>query len=137
LRKPPSAADSNTPASGEVAPGAPADAIAPEAATATTSLTQTAQAVEMTTRLGERREVTLLLPVDVARKLAVRCLEIDRDTSSFVAEILTKALETEPVATRDTVTITVSGSAWARVRARIAELTSWLPWNPLVPPQQA
>ena len=82
--------------------------------------------VEIPSRSGELREVTLLLPVELARKLAVRCVEGDRDTSAFVADAILRALANEPDA-RDVVTITVSGSAWARVRSRLAELTSWLP----------
>lgn len=104
----------------------------PPEADASTSLSRSTQGADLSTRLGERREVTVLLPVEVARRLSVRCLELDRDSSAFVSELLSKALDNEAAPARDVVTITVSGSAWGRVRTRIAELTSWLPWGPLV-----
>src|SRR5215471_8019631 len=47
------------------------------------------------TRVGERREVTVYLPVALARELAVRCVELDRDMSSLVAEALVKSLSIE------------------------------------------
>lgn len=128
LRKPPpQAAESKTSASPEATAGAPA--------VPTASVSLTTHGADVSTRLGQCREVTVLLPIDLARKLAVRCLETERDTNAFVADILAKALESEPAAARDVVTITVSGTAWARIRTRIVELTSWLPWGPLVRPQ--
>ena len=85
---------------------------------------------DVATLAGERRELTVLLPIDVARQLAVRCLELDRDASAFVAEAVANALSSAPPAARDVVTVTISGNAWARVRSRITELTTWLPWTP-------
>jgi len=49
------------------------------------------------TRAGERREVTLYLPVALARQLSVRCVELDCDMSGLVAEALVKALSMEPL----------------------------------------
>src|ERR1700733_2511168 len=48
------------------------------------------------TRAGERREVTVYLPGALARQLSVRCVELDRDVSSLVADALVKALQAEP-----------------------------------------
>lgn len=47
------------------------------------------------TRVGERREVTLYLPVALARELSIRCVELNRDISSFVAESLTVTLSAD------------------------------------------
>jgi hypothetical protein len=49
------------------------------------------------TRAGERREVTLYLPVALARQLSVRCVELDCDMSRLVAEALVKTLSMDPV----------------------------------------
>jgi hypothetical protein len=47
------------------------------------------------TRVGERRELTVYLPVALARQLSVRCVELDRDVSSVVGESLAKTLSIE------------------------------------------
>ncbi|HEX3771929.1 MAG TPA: hypothetical protein VHV30_13730 [Polyangiaceae bacterium] len=47
------------------------------------------------TRVGERRELTVYLPVALARQLSVRCVELDRDVSSVVGESLAKTLSLE------------------------------------------
>jgi hypothetical protein len=47
------------------------------------------------TRVGERRELTVYLPVALARQLSVRCVELDRDMSSVVGESLAKTLNIE------------------------------------------
>jgi hypothetical protein len=47
------------------------------------------------TRIGERREITVYLPTTLARELSVRCVELDRDMSSVVAEALVKSLALE------------------------------------------
>jgi hypothetical protein len=80
-----------------------------------------AEGPTMTTRAGERREVTVYLPTDLARRLSVRCMELDRDVSNVVAEALTSSLTTEgaeaaPSAPR------ADGDVWRRARAVIEEL---------------
>jgi hypothetical protein len=77
----------------------------------------------VSTRHGDRRELTIYLPVELARKLSVRCLELDRDLSNVVAEAVAKALaETRPEAV-----VTASESAWGRVRSVFTDLRSRLP----------
>lgn len=39
------------------------------------------------------REVTLLVPAELARRLSIHCMEADRDVSNFVAEIVRGRLE--------------------------------------------
>lgn len=51
----------------------------------------------------EYREVTVILPQDLARRLAVHCMEKDRDTSNVLAEVVRDHLDllehpAEPVA---------------------------------------
>jgi hypothetical protein len=54
-----------------------------------------AEGPTVVTRVGERRELTVYLPVALARQLSVRCVELDRDLSSVVAESIAKALTIE------------------------------------------
>ena len=95
--------------------------------------------VDVTTRHGDRREVTVLLPIELARKLAAHCHELDRDTSAFVAETLETALGSEPAAaaTRDAVTVTIAGPGWTKIRARLTELLGRLPRTPFLRPNLA
>jgi hypothetical protein len=77
----------------------------------------------LTTRAGERREMTIYLPQDLARELAIRCVELDRDVSNLVAEAVTKALAIEePV-----VPVAVPVDRWTRVRSLITELRARIP----------
>jgi hypothetical protein len=41
----------------------------------------------------EYREVTVYLPQDLARRLAVHCMEKDRDTSNVLADVVREHLE--------------------------------------------
>ena len=85
-----------------------------------------AEGPTVVTRVGERREVTVYLPTALARELSVRCVELDRDMSSLVAEALVKTLSIEaavPAALpppRDL-------DPWSRARALVAGLRARLP----------
>jgi hypothetical protein len=121
LRKPPAA---NPSTSAEPAPAPAITVRVPDA--------------DLPTQAGAQREVTLLLPLDLARKLSVRCFELDRDMSAFVSEALTNALANGSSAqARDVVTVTISGGGWSAIRARLTELASRLPWTPFTRPQHA
>jgi hypothetical protein len=78
------------------------------------------------TRVGERREVTVYLPTALARELSVRCMELDRDVSSLVAEALLKTLSLE-VATPPALPAPAAFDPWSRARALAAELRARLP----------
>jgi hypothetical protein len=76
------------------------------------------------TRAGERRELTIYLPQDLARELSIHCMELDRDVSNVVSEALAKALlakDAEPVA------VTVPEDRWTRVRSILGDLRARLP----------
>lgn len=84
------------------------------------------------TRVGERREVTVYLPVALARELSVRCVELDRDMSSLVAEALVKSLSIEiPVAPAlpppPALPRPPAHDPWSRARSLIAGLRARLP----------
>jgi hypothetical protein len=88
-----------------------------------------AEGPSVATRAGERRELTVYLPPELARKLSVRCLELDRDVSNVVAEALTGVLaapEPAPVAKAP------ADSAWARARNLLVEareeVKARIPW---------
>jgi hypothetical protein len=61
---------------------------------------------------GQKRELTVYISVELARRLALQCAELDRDVSNFVAEALSKALGSE-----DPSSVPVPLDAWSRVRA--------------------
>jgi hypothetical protein len=112
LRKPPPA-DQNAFVAGAV----PADAAAPPPGLQTAMDAPTVQ-----TKTGERREMTIYLPQDIARKLSIRCVELDRDVSNLVAEALAKALDVEqPVA------VVVPADRWTKVRGIVNELRGLVP----------
>jgi hypothetical protein len=82
-----------------------------------------ADAPTVATRVGERRELTIYLPQELARQLSVRCTELDRDISNLIAEAVSKSLEVdEPVAT-----VTVPEGRWTGVRSLLSELRARLP----------
>ena len=74
------------------------------------------------TKVGERREMTIYLPQDLARKLSIRCVELDRDVSNLVAEAVSKALSTE-----EPVAVVVPEDRWTKIRGLVNELKSRLP----------
>jgi len=75
------------------------------------------EGASVTTRVGERREVTVYLPQDLARALSVRCVELDRDVSNVVAEALKTALSAE-----EPVRVAVPEDRWTRAKALIEEV---------------
>lgn len=80
------------------------------------------------TRVGERREVTVYLPTALARELSVRCVELDRDVSSLVAEALVKTLSMEvEVAAPPALPPPAVFDPWSRARALVAEFRARLP----------
>jgi hypothetical protein len=92
LRKPPPA-DVDAFVAGEEKPARASDvrALAPTKATAND--------ITLTTENGkELREVTVYLPVELARKMSLRCAEKDRDASNLVADALAAHLATPAVA---------------------------------------
>lgn len=92
LRKPPPAdldqfvSLSRTSMASDIRELAPSHAAAPLVAAPPAEMT-------MTTESGrELREVTVYLPIDLARLLAMRCTEKDRDVSNVVADAVTAHL---------------------------------------------
>jgi hypothetical protein len=83
------------------------------------------------TRVGERREVTVYLPTALARELSVRCVELDRDMSSMVAEALVKSLAFEaplPAALPAPAELPAPASdRWSRARELVSHLRTRLP----------
>ena len=80
------------------------------------------------TRVGERREVTVYRPTALARELAVRCVELDRDMSSLIAEALVKSLSIElELPTPPALPPAPATDAWSRARALIAGFRARLP----------
>ncbi len=77
------------------------------------------------TRLGERREVTIYLPQDLARKLSVRCVELDRDISNVIAEAVSRSLDAAEGAPLEAVT--VPEGRWERVRTLLDDLRARVP----------
>ena len=115
LRKPPPA-DQNA-----FVAGATSTAVT-EAAAPPAGLQTALDAPTVQTKTGERREMTIYLPQDLARKLSIRCVELDRDVSNLVAEALAKALDVEqPVA------VVVPADRWTKVRGIVNELRGLLP----------
>jgi hypothetical protein len=96
-----------------------------------------AEGPTLVTRVGERREVTVYLPTALARELSVRCLELDRDVSSVVAEALVKSLAMEPAMPEPAALPPVMPApaalppyvfdAWSRARALVSEFRARLP----------
>jgi hypothetical protein len=85
-------------------------------------LPRTAEGPAVVTRTGERREITVYLPTDLARQLSVRCLELDRDVSNVVAEALAGALANE-----QEIAVKAPPDVWDRARAVIADLRARFP----------
>jgi hypothetical protein len=84
-----------------------------------------AEGPSVPTRSGERREVTVYLPPELARRLSVRCLELDRDVSNVVSEALANALAAPESASPETTAL----DAWtARARALLTDLRTRFPW---------
>jgi hypothetical protein len=85
------------------------------------------------TRVGERREVTVYLPTSLARELSVRCVELDRDMSSVVAEALVKSLALEaplpaPVVLPAPAALPAPATdRWSRARELVSQLKTRLP----------
>jgi hypothetical protein len=86
-----------------------------------------AEGPSVATRAGERRELTVYLPPELARKLSVRCLELDRDVSNVVAEALVEALAAPEPQSMESAPLDLT---WARARARalLAEIRARFPW---------
>jgi hypothetical protein len=84
-----------------------------------------AEGPTVVTRVGERREVTVYLPTALARELSVRCVELDRDVSSLVAEALVKTLSIEVPA--PALPPPAMFDPWSRARALVAEFRARLP----------
>ena len=85
-----------------------------------------AEGPTVVTRVGERREVTVYLPTALARELSVRCVELDRDVSSLVAEALVKSLSMAPAMPAG-LPPPAMFDPWSRARALVAELRARLP----------
>ena len=81
-----------------------------------------AEGPTVVTRVGERREVTVYLPTALARELSVRCVELDRDVSSLVAEALVQTLSLEPEAPAAVPGAGRALDPWSRARALVADL---------------
>jgi hypothetical protein len=84
------------------------------------------------TRVGERREVTVYLPTPLARQLSMRCVELDRDVSSVVAEALAKSLAMEdslpaPRPLPLPPPAPAPFDAWSRARELVAQVRARLP----------
>ena len=82
------------------------------------------------TRVGERRELTVYLPVALARQLSVRCVELDRDVSSLVAESLVKSLAIEEAAPAVALHPAPAPSLfdrWSRARELVSQVRARLP----------
>jgi hypothetical protein len=76
----------------------------------------------VSTSVGARREMTLFLPAEVARKLSLRCVELARDPSDVVAELLSEALARE-----DTAATRVD--RWSKARTVFAACRAHLPFG--------
>ena len=71
----------------------------------------------VTTRKGDRRELTIYLPTELAQKLSAHCIDLDRDVSNIVSEILAKALERGA-----SQTVTVPETRWTRLKPLLESL---------------
>jgi hypothetical protein len=78
------------------------------------------------TRVGERREVTVYLPTGLARQLSMRCVELDRDVSSLVAEAIVKSLSAEEAPAAPALP-PPSYDRWTRARELVSHLRARLP----------
>ncbi len=84
-----------------------------------------AEGPSVATRVGERRELTVYLPPELARQLSVKCLELDRDVSNVVAEAITASLAgPEPVIAPASPIETLT----ARARTLLGELRARVEW---------
>ena len=120
LRKPP-------PADPDAFVAGGADARSPDS-----RLEHAAEGPTLVTRVGERREITVYLPTALARELSVRCVELDRDVSSLVAEALAKSLSIEdaaPVALPVPVPVPALLEGWSRARELVTQLRARLPMS--------
>src|SRR5580692_3316079 len=92
-----------------------------------------AEGPTVVTRVGERREVTVYLPTALARELSVRCVELDRDVSSLVAEALVKTLSIEvevappPALPPPALPPPAMFDPWSRARSLVAGFRARLP----------
>jgi len=89
-----------------------------------------AEGPNVVTRVGERRELTVYLPVALARQLSVRCVELDRDVSSLVAESLVKSLAIEEAAPAVALQPAPAPSLfdrWSRARELVSQVRARLP----------
>jgi NAD(P)-dependent dehydrogenase (short-subunit alcohol dehydrogenase family) len=91
-----------------------------------------AEGPNVVTRVGERRELTVYLPVALARQLSVRCVELDRDVSSLVAESLVKTLAVEETTPSAAAALPPAPAPsvfdrWARARALVSQFRARLP----------
>lgn len=69
----------------------------------------------------ELREMTVYLPVDLARKMSMHCVEKDRDVSNFVAEAMAAHLAPKPVTKIQEAPQKRTLADWGRLlRARLA-----------------
>jgi hypothetical protein len=121
LRKPPPA-DPDAFVAGAEKTEAPAQA-APPVTHAAPVAPRVAEGPSVTTRVGERREVTVYLPPELARKLSVHCLELDRDVSNVVADALAEAL----AAPGSQAAEARPADAWARARMLLVDLRARFP----------
>lgn len=83
----------------------------------------------VTTRAGERREVVVYLPEDVARKLSIRCMEIDRDMSNVVAEAVRRDLDGP--APPEPITIPPMAEVVDRAKDQLRTFLKTRPWSKL------
>jgi hypothetical protein len=89
-----------------------------------------AEGPNVVTRVGERRELTVYLPVALARQLSVRCVELDRDVSSLVAESLVKSLaieEAAPAVALHPAPAPRLFDRWSRAREIVSQVRARLP----------
>ena len=86
--------------------------------------TSAADAPVVATRIGERREVTIYLPQDLARALSVRCVELDRDMSNVIAEAVRRSLD---ASSEEPVAVAVPADRWERATSLLAELKTRIP----------
>ena len=102
---------------------------------ASTQIEPATEGPTVLTRVGERREMTVYLPMPVARELSVRCVELDRDVSSVVTEAVVKMLAIEEALPQPVVAAppelpapappTFAG--WLKSRGIVAQLRARLP----------
>jgi hypothetical protein len=103
-----------------------------EARPASTQIEHVTEGPTVVTRIGERREMTVYLPMPLARQLSVRCVELDRDVSSVVTEAVVKMLAIEeplpePPAPELPAPPPPSFGGWLKSRGLVAQLRARLP----------